>query len=406
MSDRLFLYLTDNPAVPLWWHLGQQPLSGDWAALGQWLSQHPEARARPCTVLLPPTLATQLLVAIPGTQRDKALQALPFALEEWAMDDPERLRIALGERPAAPGRWPVVLMDAERAAEIERHLAAITLRPQAMIAVAAALPPPEAQAWRVFALPHSLHYCVLTSALESFAFSPAAGEPPQRALTALAATSEPAPTAIDGALSAGDDPTESARTTTQAEAPWPKIWQDTLSTRTPPSLVAPQGAASVQHWRRRWAQVAGVGLVLIGLNLLLSGLHTWQANREIQALNQQITANFHAALPQVTRLVNARVQLQQALDAQNSPQDTGFLGLLAQFSRAFSAAQAADASLTITALRYEHGALTLDLTATQYSSLDSLQRQLKAQDGLRLETRDAGIVNGIAKMQLQLTAAA
>lgn len=405
MSDRLFLYLTDNPATPLWWHSGRQPRSGDWSALGQWLAQHPEARARACTVLLPPTLATRLLVSIPGTQRDKALQALPFALEEWAMDDPERLRIALGDRPVAPGRWPVLLMETERAAEIEQHLAAVNLRPQAMIAVAAALPAPQAQAWRVFALPHSLHYCVLTSAHESFAFSPADGEPPARALAALAATSEPAPTAIEGALRTGDDPSESPPET-PAEDQWPTLWQDTLIARTPPSLIAPQGAASARHWCRRWVQVAVAGLILVALNLLQSGLQTWQANRQIQALNQQIAADFHAALPQVTRLVNARVQLQQALDAQNSPQETDFLGLLAQFSRAFTAAQAADASLTITALRYEQGALTLDLTATQYSSLDSLQRQLKAQDGLRLETRDAGIVNGIAKMQLKLTAAA
>ena len=349
-----------------------------------------------------------MLVNIPGTQRDKALQALPFALEEWAMDDADRLRVALSERPAIPGRWPVLLMDSERADEIEQHLNAINLRPQAMIAVAAALPPPQAQAWRVFALPHSLHYCVLTSAHESFAFSPAADEPPQRALAALAATSDPAPSAIDGALSAGDDLNESAPTApspVQAEAQWSTLWQDTLSTRTPPTLIAPKGAASAQQWQRRWAQVAMAGLVLVALNLLLSGLHTWQANREIQALNQQITANFHAALPQVTRLVNARVQLQQALDAQNSPQEAGFLGLLAQFSRAFAAAHTADASLTIAGLRYAQGTLTLDLTATEYSSLDGLQRQLKAQDGLRLETRDAGIVNGIAKMQLLLTAA-
>lgn len=394
MSDRLFLYLTDHPDTPLWWLTAEQPEvatgTGDWAELSAWLAQRPERRARPCVVLLAASLATRLLVAIPGTQREKALQALPFALEELAIDEPEQLRITLADRPVSPGRWPVLLWDAPAASALEQSLAQANLTPLGVYSVAAVLPPPAAGEWRVFQLPSSRSYCVLTSAHEHFSFTPVAEATPTDSLAALAAATEPPPTAIDWVAP-------------RSPAEWLRDWQHSLSHHTPPSAIAAPGSPKEQRWRRLWRQVAVAALLVVLLHLALTAWHTAQTNRQIQALNQQITADFHAALPQVTRLVNARVQLQQALDAQNSPQAKGFLALLAPFSAAFAAAHAADVSVKITALHFEGGALTIDLTANQFNSLDALQQQLKAQNSLRVQTRDAGITNGIAKMQLQLS---
>ncbi len=388
MSDRLYLYLTDNPTTPLCWHSLNESDSGDWARFEQWLTAHPQARARPCLVLLAASLATRLLVSIPGTQRDKAVQALPFALEELAIDDADSLRLALGARPVAPGRWPVLLMNAEQAREIEQALQALNLRIEAMISMAAVLAPPEPDRWLAYTLPHTRSICVLTSGDESFGFSPMSDEAPEAALSTLAAASTPAPAGVDWA-------------TPLDMADWHQPAQARFGNHLPSLVTAADDGAAL--WRRRWRQVAVAALAVLALDLSATALHTWQANRQIQTLNQQITTDFHAALPTVTRLVNARVQLQQALDARQGAQTMGFLPLLADFSEAFSPIRTRDASLRLTALRFDQGALTVDLTADHYASLNTLQQTLGKQANLRLSTRDAGVVGGTAKMQIKLT---
>lgn len=80
---------------------------------------------------------------IPGTRREKALQALPFALEDLVADDLSQLYPVLAERPLSPGRWPVLLVDADVRTRVLDALGHLNLIPQQLVAMADTLPQPE-----------------------------------------------------------------------------------------------------------------------------------------------------------------------------------------------------------------------------------------------------------------------
>ncbi|HUM99662.1 MAG: hypothetical protein B7X12_06290 [Halothiobacillus sp. 20-53-49] len=417
MSDPILLFVTDLAATELLWCApnappATQPLRGDWAALGDWLAERPERRALPVCVLLPDAGCSRMLVPIPGTSREKALQALPFALEEIALDEPEQLVSVLGLRPQAPGRWPVLLVNTALRAQVLAALDQLGLTPQQLLSAADVLPVPEPGEFTVWAQPASGSVTVLTGAHEGMAFPAMAGMNPAEQLAHILTRLEHPPTRV----TLHSEATQPANWPVaisfnpQPEpvlADWCRIWRTGLGTNQPLSAIESPRAASHQKSQRRWRQAAGVLLAVLGLMLINQSVDTWKKERLIQQLNQQIERDFHAALPDVTRVVNIQVQLQQALDARNAGAEAdGFLPMLAYFGAAYRAALPEDPKLAIQSLQWSDQKLTLSLVAEKYTVLQKLFEQLKtspaAAGNFTVRQIDAGVDAGVAHMRLGL----
>ena len=181
---------------------------------------------------------------------------------------------------------------------------------------------------------------------------------------------------------------------------WHQLWQAGLERNRPLSAITSAKAVLDQQWQRRWWQVGAAVLVVLLLILVSQWIGISQMNRQAERLQAQITRDFHAALPQVTRMVNVQVQLQQALDQRAGASQDDFMPALAAFGAAYQAAKPKDAQLAIKSIRYEAKQLTVELTAQKYEVLQQLIEQLKTGSTATVSQIDAGVDAGVAHMRI------
>lgn len=415
MSDRLFLFVTNREASELhWWQpdraeQANTALRGDWAAFADWLTQSGLRRPVALSVLLPDSVCSRLIVPIPGTRREKAQQALPFALEDLVADDLAALYPVLAERPLSPGQWPVLLVDTEVRSRVLDALNDQGLVPQHLVAMADTLPVPEAGEFSVWVDPVQEHISVLTGPHEGMALAPLPERNGAEQLAEWLPRMTPAPKRVVFHLPLEQPPQwpEGIEFAAQAApdwAHWHQLWQAGLEQNRALSAITSVKAVNDQQWQRRWWQVAAAAGVVLVLLLVAQGIKTAQMNRQADRLQTQITRDFHAALPQVTRMVNVRVQLQQALDQRAGANEDTFMPALAAFGSAYHAAKPKDAQLAIKSIRFGEQQLTIELTAQKYAVLQQLLEQLKKNAPAAVKQIDAGVDAGVAHMRIGIKA--
>lgn len=422
MSDRILLFITDHADQALAWSSSERgmgpPETGGWTEFERFIVAQP---GRPeVVVILSDHGVGRLLVPIPSAKRHQALQALPFALEDLAADEPAQVFSVLAEHPLAPGQWPVLLVDATRRDRILERLQALDVTVQTMVALADILPVPDGDAYAVWQEPFTDLIVVLTGPHQGFAVP--VGDEAQdmrEQIGRILARLTIRPQRVRFHL-----PTESAQAQTEPPADWPAdvvcesvggpdtpawpaLWQAGLARNQPLSMVAAPHQAQARLLRRRWRQVALAAMALLLLIMTGQGIMAWKMARQTDALQAQVVRDFHAALPQAKRLVNARVQLQQALDRRDSgPQRDQFLTALTAFGAVFHPLRAQDASLAIQSLRFADQQLTVEFTGQQYAVLQTLFDRLKAMSDLRVSQIDSGVEDGRAHMRLRIGPAA
>ncbi len=417
MSDRTLLYLTDDAGthLQLWQRSGHdQPRllgEGAWdqpemqsalAAAGQ--------RGDALWIVMPASWGSLLSVPIPSRRREQALQALPFAVEDLVTDAVEDLHLTLGATPARTETgylWPVLVVDRGRRESLLARLEEIGLRPQGMVHPLDLWPQPAARQWQVYALGDGMPLHVVTGAHAGFVL-PTAGDPwhalaeilpdsdtgdalrPERLM--VAGLSDPSVDLDDVSVEQGPRPD------------WPALWHDSVERAQPLSGVEPIDAGQRRRQRRLWLWVA-VLLVLLGVTLTVQqGVEGWQAARHSKELQAQIRKDFHAALPDVRRLVNARVQIEQALAAQgDSAGRAVFLSAMQALAQALRDGQAKDATIRLAHVRFAQGRLVADLTGKQYDVLQAMLSDLQKQSGWTVERIDSGVEGEQAHMRLGMT---
>lgn len=421
MSDRILLFITDREDQALAWYppgdTSGAPGRGGWADFERFMATGQDRAG--VIVILSDHGIGRLLVPIPSAKRHQALQALPFALEDLAVDEPTQLFTELAERPLTPGQWPVLLVDAARRERILAHLQALGVTVQAMVAMADLLPVPDEQTYAVWQAPFSDLTVVLTGPHQGFVLpvDDRTGDLRERVglmlsrlsvrpervrfhrttagnVDTASASSAPANWPTDVALEWGDEPDA---------ATWPTLWRTGLAHNRPLSMVTAPRQAQSRLLRRRWRQVALVASVLLLFVVIGQGLMAWQMARQADALQAQVVRDFHAALPQAKRLVNARVQLQQALDQVSAgPQRDQFLTALTAFGSVFHVLRQQDDSLGIQSLRFADQQLSVEVTGQQYAVLQTMLDRLKATGGLQVRQIDSGVDDGKAHMRLRI----
>jgi general secretion pathway protein L len=332
---------------------------------------------------------------VPARGRNKALAAIPWALEDRLIADVDALHFAVG-RPDGDGTWPVaVIARATFDAYLETARAA-GLDPRHVFPEPLALPPPDDGAWR--ALEDSTGAVVRTAAAGGFACEPellhgvAAALPPPGHIERLRVRAAPAlawPGSLRAAVDAGGEPRplEVGIGAFTAADGGIDLLQGPYSRRERAGRVL-----------RQWRPAAALAAALLIVVVAQAGVHYAALGAREAELRARIESIFRETFPEVQRVVNPRAQMTTRLESlRGGGSRSGFAQLLARSGEVVAGAE----GVTLRELGWRGGQLELVLEAEDLQALDGLRRAL-AETGLRAELdqaeRSGEQVNGVVRV--------
>jgi general secretion pathway protein L len=324
----------------------------------------------------------------PAKGAAKLAQVIPYALEERVADEIENLHFAIGERNAATGRVPVIVVKRARLEAWIAELRAAGLAPQAIYPESALLP---AMPGQLIALidndtitlrPADAPPLVMPALSVADAFDMALGMQ-----TPAVEGLEPAMPGL--LLYAGHD--EWAARQHEVDALRDRFTgvKVQLLPAGPIGVLAPaaaagdavnllQGAYAVtskfdSSWRawRVAAMLAGA-LLLLHVSARYFELHQLKKNES--ALDSSIQDAFRAAMPGQQNATNARRRVEIRLNEVKSGGGGTLLPALSALANARTAAPAT----TIEGLTFRDGTIDLRISAPDAASLDAIGQQLRA----------------------------
>ncbi len=334
-------------------------------------------------LVAPGEMVTLHRVPLPSRNRATWIRAVPYALEDQLVEDIEHLHFALGSQPE-DGNLPVAVIQQAVLRAWLTTCAEAGATPVAVVPDPLLLPWEEGEwsvllegeravvrlgRWQGFATERGMLELLVNQSLAE-----AGDARPQRLRVWGGPPSEIAGT--DLALQIEDDRIEPLA-----------IFATAYHAATTLNLL--QGPFSGRaHWGR-WLRPWRVAAVLGGLWLLTEGIsqihqQAW-LQKEVVALRSEMERLYRETVPGATRIVNPRAQLEARLrELQPSGASAGtFLELLHQGGQPLTDFP----EVTLRALGYRDGQLSLDLQGGSPAVLDQLQQQLSQQSGLRIEMR-------------------
>ncbi len=340
-------------------------------------------------VLIPSTEIILTQVFLPTKQRQKIIQALPYALEENLAEEIEQLHFALGQRDPISGEQAVAIIAHQRMEAYLKLLADVQLVPAMVIPDVLALPQTN-NSWTITFLENLA--LVRTNLQTGFAIEadsinvilPLAlaedeTQAPQQ-LTVLTAPNIDIPTELYGL----GLPLIEERHSITALA-----WLN----QTAQAINLLQGRYSLKTktanlWRPWW-----LTFILLGLwgsmEIVKEVAEFQQLQEQRLQLNQQMQTLYRNTFPEAQRIVNPRVQMEQKLQQLratlniNQP-NNHFLTLLTPISSILSRTT----SLKLKQLDYHQGRLDLYIEITSFQKLEQLKKRL-SQLGLTTEVVSA-----------------
>lgn len=337
--------------------------------------------------LLPGEKVRTLTAALPIRNREKLLRALPYALEEQFVVDPERLFYALGasgkegeiEAAVVDGDW----LDASLAQLQEYALVADFLTPDYLAL------PWEENTWSLLAEQGKLY--VRTGKTLGFALEAEVGWRVLHRQLDLADAGNHGPRALR--LWCGEEKfglyLDEARLERQPEPVAEGLLGLVplgLSTGTPLNLRQ-ERLRLTRDWKslsRPWWPALGAAVAVVILALSGFTLNWIQLNHSSTLQHRAILTRFHQLLPGQP-LVAVRTQVSQRLRQLESggSHNNGFLELLA----ALTSARGDD--LAIQSMTYRDKQLNLEVQARRMSEFERLRKRLEQSGTMRARIRSA-----------------
>jgi len=326
-------------------------------------------------------------VSIPGNSgRQKLLKAVPFALEEQVSEDVEALHFAVGSA-MENDTWPVAVISRQFMDGLTGELAAAGLDATQVI--------PE-----VLALPfNGNETCVLVEndvalVRTGNASGFAADSDNLGILLAARMTDEEATLAPlhlfvpeDNLRPDMDDYVGETRIEPFAGDPL-NVFVQGIDARSINLLQGDYSRSS--DWAtmlRPWRATAALLLAGIILSNLAMGVDYFRLNHESDQLSANIEQTFKQALPNIQRVVNPRIQMQQQLDKLQRKQGGGggFLSLLGQSASVLKGMQGVE----VDGAAFRGGRLDMDLKVANLQLLDQLKQALVETGRLSVEIQSA-----------------
>jgi general secretion pathway protein L len=329
-------------------------------------------------VLVPTEKIVLTQVSLPIRMKSSLLQAVPYALEDKLADDIDELHFSLGARQS-DGSTPVAVVAIKQMQEWMIPFQEAGLQPELMIPDVLALPYTAGQV--SLCMTSNGHCLVRTGATTGFSlpidllgFSLQTDE-----ITAINLLKVPDSPALPGEFSvmqshAIESVLEGLRHYTES------------ATR----INLLQGAFAPTSSSGQWLRAARIPAAIAASWLLLAtagmALQNQQLRSESDQLREHAQQSFNRAFPQITRIVDLRIQADQALQRMRSGGASGgLLSLLSQSSPALSKTT----DLKLDGLQYRDGSLYLNLSGSDLQALERLRTEFAKIIGLKLEVQSA-----------------
>jgi general secretion pathway protein L len=396
MAETLIIRLGSDATQASWLAMDANGSRAGSVAHGSLELAAADAAQRRVLVLVPAdeVLVTRVDLPVKGAARMR--QALPFALEEQVAEDLELLHFAAGRRDE-DGRLAAAATRRDRLQSWIRLLEVSGIEPSAIMAEQSMLPSsPTATVWVIE---------------DNTCFIRRPDESPLRiegdTVGEFMVFGDPRDTKIEGGahltvyLNAADQPRYAAdlealrETLTSVEI---KLLPDgtlpllaTAAVRTS-AVNLLQGDFAPRTGMHRllmpWRTAAALLLALIALLVIRQGAELFQLKAQEQQLDESIQTVFREAMPDVTRVVNARGQLEtrlRAIRGSGGESDAPFLAILEVVSRAV----VSEPQTRIESLSFRNGVMELKLAAPGVDALDRVQRQVEASGSLEADILSA-----------------
>ncbi len=367
-----------------------------------------QARGRRTLVLIPSSEVLITHVRIPTRNRQRLLQAIPFSLENELTEDIDELHFAAGGIDADQ-LTPVMVIARQRLEEWLTRLEEAGLEPMGLFADLTCLPKPEG-AWSLYQDQQFLlvqtqqnqGFCVDTMNAESvlgLALNQAQEHPPQQLIVHCLEGAEPVPNleslAPDCEITVQSVPSRSQLTALLAS---------NLNEKSQINLLQGQYLRvdkMTLQWKR-WLPAAVLGAIFAGLSMATTVKDYYSYEQQSKALDLEIRKTFQEAFPDIKRIVDPRVQMEQQLKGLQGS-GKGF----AQFSSLFiPAAEIVKKApnTTLESISFRDGQLDLQLTIKELQALEPLKNQLRAA-GLSVEIRSANASGSQVTSHIRITGA-
>lgn len=362
----------------------------------------PELRGARLQVWTPGADTLLTTTTLPTQSRAKIAQALPYALEDQLLGEPEAMHFA--HRPLPDGRIAVAVTARERLEGWLQALGEADFHPAGLCPAPLAVPYVEGR-WSAVAFGGELW--VRTGPLTGFACSlPALGVPP---LLAAALGEARAQSRMPEEIIVFNDSAHLGEESRQIdESAWTaalglsvvaqSLDLATQMTAAPPFSLLQAEFAPLARWRKLAGALKPAGIMLAILlvgSLVLTIGEWWHLSGTAQQQREEMMALFRKSFPEARVVVDPALQMQRNLAGLRARSGTAgasdLLPLLARVGPVLKAHPEA----ALAGIQYADGALTLELSLPSFQALDALKAAL-AGAGLRVEvvaanSRAAGV---------------
>lgn len=149
-----------------------------------------------------------------------------------------------------------------------------------------------------------------------------------------------------------------------------------------------------------WLRVAALFLVFVLVSFGLKISEYLILSQQLAETSQSIEQTFKQAFPDVKRIINPRVQMEQRVKSLRSSgtSDPVFLKLLAAFSNEFRPQD----KIQLRDIQYRNNYLTIALDAESLQTLEDLKQRISSQSGVTAEISSATSVGNSIEAQLKL----
>ncbi|MET0051095.1 MAG: type II secretion system protein GspL [Candidatus Thiodiazotropha sp.] len=365
-----------------------------------------QARGKRTLMLIPASEVLLTQVRIPTRNRQRLLQAIPFSLENELTEDIDELHFAAGSIDAEQ-ITPVMVIARQRLDDWLSRFEEVGLEPMGLFADLTCLPRQE-KTWNLYQDEH----CLLVQTQLNQGFSVDIMNAESVLDMALQQAQENAPEKlIVHHLEAVEPMAKLENIAADCEIifqPIPSRSQLTallasnLNEKTQINLL--QGEylrvdKMTLQWKR-WLPAAALGAVFAGLSMATTVKDYYTYEQQSKSLDQEIRTTFQQAFPDIKRIVDPRVQMEQQLKALQGS-GAGFTQFATLFVPAAEIVKKAP-NTTLESISFRDGQLDLQLTIKELQALEPLKNQLQAA-GLNVEIRSANASGNQVTSHLRIT---
>jgi general secretion pathway protein L len=354
-------------------------------SLGSLQQAAAQAQGQTLLVLLPAPQVLLTRAKLPKGSPSRLRQALPYILEEQLCSEVEQLHFALGDKREGELTPCAVIEQALLRQHLQR-LAEAGLNPQALMAESQVWTAPEGQ-WRLLLGPE---YGLLAMDQEPPRLLDSQDWPQWLQLNLKQTALPPQQLEI---IDCRDRPESEPLAFLGIASQYshsPGQWDQQLLQQPDSvygfSLLQGDFSSNERLGRllRPWRTAALLLTLWLGLQLGLDMHEHRQLKRQLQQLDTQVEELFHQALPG-SRLVNARVQIERALQQQGQQGQGDDLAIMLQ---GLAPARGIP-GLQLERLRYQPGELSLEVRLAALDGLDTLRNNIASQAGWQVAIQSA-----------------